>query len=126
MKKLVLITLLLLSPTITAQEREVWTCESNESAGFSFIGNEWVKQEVHSEYYLLTVDGSNSNLRNNGLDMPMECVTNLSFYSCSNFTDLFVLKSTTGRAGYSTVNGIVQNGDGSDSIAAAVLQCTRF
>ena len=126
MKTLISITLLLLSPLVTAQEKDVWSCQGIKSSGFLWRAGEWIEHTFYTENYLLTVDGMNSSLRDNGIDIPMECRTNLSFHYCSSLTSLFVLKSTTGRGGYSTVSGVIQNGNGADSIAAVVLQCNKF
>ncbi|PCJ23623.1 MAG: hypothetical protein COA96_11275, partial [SAR86 cluster bacterium] len=96
------IILLLLSPSVTAQEKEIWACQGTKSTGFSWRTGEWIEQTFYTQAYELTVDGVNSRLRDNGVDKPMECSTNLSILSCSSFTSLLVLKSTTGRGAYST------------------------
>lgn len=125
MNKIGLMLLIFFSISATAREKEVWDCQGTKSAGFSWRAGEWIERTFYTENYLLAVDGMNSSLRDNGIDKPMECRTTGSFHRCSSFTDLFVLKLTTGRAGYSTISGIIQSGDGADSIAASVLQCSK-
>ncbi|PCI76019.1 MAG: hypothetical protein COB20_11525 [SAR86 cluster bacterium] len=126
MNKLVLTLVIFFSISATAREKEVWSCQGTNSTGFSWSADELIEQEFYAENYLLTVDGMNSILRVNGTDEPMECRTVGSFHRCSSFTNLVVLKLTTGRGAYSTVSGVIQKGDGADSIVATVLQCSKF
>jgi len=126
MHKIGLILLIFFSTSATAREKELWSCQGTNSTGFSWSAGELLEQEFYAENYLLTVNGMNSSLRVNGVDELMECRTVGSFHRCSSFTNLVVLKLRTGRGAYSTISGVIQKGDGADSIVATVLQCSKF
>ena len=72
------------------------------------------------------MDGLNSSLRENGVDQPIECRTRLSIHSCSSFTSLLVLKSTTGLGGYSKISGVTKNGTADEPITTSMLKCTKL
>lgn len=126
MNKLIAITLLLLSTLVFAQEKQIWACQGTKSTGFSLIAGEWLEQTIYTEDYELTVNGLNSVLRENGVDQPLECRTNLSIHSCSSFTSLLVLKSTTGIGGYSKISGVIKNGSADEPITTSMLQCAKL
>ena len=82
MKKLTTLVLLLLSPLVTAQEKEIWTCLSSKINGYE-TGDEWREQAISPNTYVLTLDGENSILREEFqfpqpgfIDHPFYCEVN--------------------------------------------------
>ncbi len=130
MKKLTTLILLLLSPMVTAQEKEIWACQETEAVGLFWENGEWVKKGVNTANWLLTVDGANSSMKLRGKDFSMECSNHRSasgaYYSCTDGNWTIVLNPATGDAGFSRMLGAINSSPFKDFAGVSVAQCTKF
>lgn len=132
MRIITAIALMLVSTLLSAQEREVWACQSIDSIGFRWEDGNWKGTLFNDANILVTLDGENSTLKLEGFDYRVECSQAESFlfplyWSCSDNTTLFVLNPETGQAGYSSLFGALDPDRASrDTVFTALYQCTKF
>ncbi|MEX0965404.1 MAG: hypothetical protein WDZ52_15345 [Pseudohongiellaceae bacterium] len=130
MKKLMPIFLLILSPLVTAQEKEIWACQEIDTNGFKWSNDQWDRQGFKAGNMLVTIDGSFSILKVGNRERVMTCTGSGTWFCVDSLeTDFFRLNATTGEAARSVLFGAVYNHDsysGRDDVALSLYQCTKF
>jgi hypothetical protein len=132
MKKLTTLILLLLSPLVVAQEKEIWACQETDTNGLFWEDGRWERRGVTSTQYLFTLDGSNSTIKAPedlnavGLNCLYEAVDEYWFCSGHFLAKSFILDQATGAAGFSTLLGAIHSAARRDSLKVSALQCTKF
>ena len=131
MKKLLTLTLLILSPLIVAQEKEIWACQQTEVAGLIWGNGSWTPGDFGLTQFLFTIDDSTASMKLLGTDFTFRCDIGLEngvvIHNCSNTWGgmNFILNPETGQAGFSALSGALQD-DNKDTMITSVVQCTKF
>jgi len=129
---------LMLSPIASAQEAEVWACQSIEAAGFNWQteeGYRWESTQLAAADMRLTIAGTNSFYNLDSLDIPLICEefdgpTPEKFVSCvrgNNLAyDFLVLNVTHGQAALSLLGGaITSNTFYRELVTTTLYQCIK-
>ena len=80
---------------------------------------------------LVTIDGSNSVIKEDGFDFFFACRATSSsagaLVSCSSKNSFFVLNSESGQAGFSKLFGAANpDREQRDTVTTALYECTKF
>lgn len=136
MKKTLLLAAALACSGAVAQEKQVWACQGifDGTTGFSWENGKWVNSLFNERNILVTIDGSNAVIKDNGTDFHFFLCTATSSFavndalvSCSNGNSLFLLNPESGQAGYSRLLGAANSDrEYRDSVATALYECTKF
>ena len=95
MKKTLLLAAALACSGAVAQEKEIWACQAilDGATGFSWENGKWVNSLFKERNILVTIDGSNSVIKDSGFDYPFECRATSSIVgalvSCSDNNSFF-------------------------------------
>lgn len=125
------IPVLCVSVAASAQEREVWACQSVRRAGLFWENGKWDATGFTADTLLLTIDGAQSQWKTSDLEMEATCVDNSEFTSCLDRylgTSHVVLNKEAGIAAYSALYGAVRlprNGV-RDDVSVGSYTCTKF
>jgi hypothetical protein len=138
MKKLITLVFLFIPFLVSAQEKEVWACQGNDSNGFDWDGNKWQRMGFGTHNVLFTINGTNGSLKLDGHDYTyLVCshhflgATSDPFLSCSDDSVAlqFVINPDTGDAALSQLLGVVPSkayASLRDSLAILQFQCVKF
>ena len=132
MKKLTTLILLLLSPLVVAQEKQIWACQDTDSTGLFWRNGAWESSDITSNQYLFTLDGRTSILKPSNFDFGINLNCNYEsvdgYWFCSDhfLAHSFIFDAATGKAGHSSLLGAIQSGVMRDSTSVSTLQCTKF
>ena len=129
MKKLTTLILLLLSPLVIAQEKEVWACVQVKGAQINWENGSWERSGVTPESLLLTIDGVNSSYKQGDYNpWKLNCSLGDGRVSCvsRNIGDHIYLDPASGKMGISFLGGALDTGDTRDSVSAQIYNCTKF
>jgi len=133
MKKLLLLAAALACSGAVAQEKEIWACQGifDGATGFIWENGQWVNSLFNESNILVTIDGSNSVIKEDGNDYPYVCRATSSvvgaLVSCSSNNSLFLLNSESGQAGWSNLLGAADpDKEQRDTVTAALFECTKF
>ena len=133
MKKTLLLAAALACSGAVAQEKEIWACQGifDGATGFSWENGKWVNTLFNESNILVTIDGSNSVIKEDGSDFPYECRATSSIVgalvSCSSKYGFFLLNSESGHAGWSNLFGAAMpDRERRDSVTTALFECTKF
>lgn len=133
MKKLTTLILLLLSPLVIAQDKEVWACQGTDGNGFLRESGQWKRTGFSKEDALVTIDGNNSIIEQYEIDYPFDCnliihPTVPNYIACNrmNGSSQFVLNPDTGKAGLSKILHAITIPESFGNINIQLFQCTKF
>ena len=133
MKKTLLFAAALVCSGAVAQEKEIWACQAilGGTAGFKWENGKWVNAPFNEINMLVTIDGSNSVIKEDGFDYPFACRATSSIVgalvSCSSKNSFFVLNSESGQAGFSNLFGAADpDREQRDTVTTALFECTKF
>ena len=134
MKKTLLLAAALACSGAVAQEKEVWACQGifDGKTGFSWKNGKWVDSLFNERNILVTIDGSNSVIKDDGTDFRYECTATSSvvrgaLVSCRDGSSFFLLNSESGHAGWSNLFGAAKpDRERRDSVTTALFECTKF
>ena len=129
MKKLTTLILLLLSPLVIAQEKQIWTCQ--QVAGTQLIwGNDaWRQMGAEPIPMLLRLGGKYSSYRMSEEERPLECSkASNGKVSCldSLGSKLIYIDRTSGKMGRSTLFGAAEAGNSRSALATEVYNCAKL
>jgi len=131
MKKLTTLILLLLSPLVMAQEKQVWACQMEAGSQLSWRDGGWNLRGVSPRTILFTINTDNTaKAKESGVDseLYLKCVKS-SWLSCLGDSDSthYLFDSETGKLGVSYLLGAVSTSENNrDSIASVSFNCTKF
>ena len=132
-KLLTTIILLLLSPLVMAQEKQVWACQQEAGTMLNWKNNRWEQSLITSHNILLTFnsDGTGLAKHSNSLETVIfECEENaIGEKSCLGGlfkASHYFFNSLNGKLGLSGLLGAVESKDRRDSITAFSFNCTKF
>ena len=133
MRKTLLFAAALVCSGAVAQEKEIWACQGifDGATGFIWENGKWVNTLFNESNILVTIDGSNSVIKEDGNDYPYVCRATSSvvgaLVSCSSNNSLFLLNSESGQAGWSNLLGAADpDKEQRDTVTAALFECTKF
>jgi hypothetical protein len=131
MKKLITLALILLSPLVVAQEKQVWACQQVAGALLDWEGSSWNRYGVTSRPLLLTIDGANSSVNKGDRDRDFNCRTALIGYpelSCLDTTGSAHVwfNPENGKMGTSDLFGATESGGTRDTVSVIIYNCTKF
>ena len=138
MKNFLLLTFLLMSLQLTAQELQLWNCQSTNATGFNWNteeGYRWENEIIPKESISVNVNGSNSFYNFNSKSIPMSCeeFTNetgekLAYCIRSDRQphDFLVLNLASGQASLSRLGGAISsNTFFREIVSTSIFQCTN-
>lgn len=129
MRKLITLALILLSPMVVAQEKQIWACQQVEGTLLDWEDGRWKMFGVSPMPLLLTIDGAYSSFKKGDIDVGLACnTTSMMTVSCLDNGQAYHLyfDPSTGKLGYSFLAGALQTGDQRDSVSASIYNCTKF
>jgi len=129
MKKLTTLILLLLSPLVIAQEKQIWTCQQVAGTQLIWENDAWRQVGAEPTPILLRLGGKYSSYRMSEEERPLECSkASNGKVSCldSLGSKLIYIDPTSGKMGRSTLLGAVQTEDGRSALATEVYNCTKL
>ena len=133
MKKSLLLLAALACTGAIAQEKQIWACQGilDGNTGFLWKNGEWVNTLFNESNLLVTIDGSDSVIKHDGVDFPYVCTAISStvgaLVSCFSSSSFFLLNSESGHAGLSSLLGAADpDTEYRDSVHAALYECTKF
>jgi hypothetical protein len=130
MNKLTTLILLLLSPLVMAQEKQVWACQQVAGTLLNWESDSWESYALNPVPILLTVDGENSTFKQGDAETSLICSGSNEFeFSCvSNPIPAFhlLIVPATGKMGVSFLYGAIGEAVEKDTISAAAFNCTKF
>ena len=131
MKKLTTLILLLLSPLVIAQEKEIWACQQIAGTMLKWEGSSWKSTGLAGIPLLLTLDGENSSFKMGDRVVRLTCSTTRGRLSCLNVIKSahILMDLNSGRMGMSSLFGAVMAAEEDsykDSIDAEAFNCTKF
>ena len=125
-KLLTTITLLCFSIGATAQEKEIWACQTEAGTQLIWEDGRWNNYRVTDNQLLLTLDGANSSYKMGSDTTQLTCTEDFGRINCFGTympaTNIF-FDPDSGRMGMSYLYGAVIR---MDSVAAQVYNCTKF
>ncbi len=129
MKKLTTLILLLLSPLVIAQEKQIWTCQQLAGTLLVWEDGAWKQVDAEPTPMLLRLGVEYSSDRMSEEERPLECSkASNGKVSCldSLGSKLIYIDPTSGKMGRSTLLGAVQTEDGRSALATEVYNCTKL
>lgn len=140
MKKASLLLFGILASASSAQEKEIWACQSNDSNGFRAQDGRWEEASYAGRNLLFTFDSTSSALKFSDANITRN-------FSCDSLTwqpsdsseieddlyrcyetntgmGVFSLNPSTGDAGYGYILGAVTTGG--SNVYVELFHCTRF
>lgn len=128
MNKLTTLMLLLLSPLVMAQEKQIWACQQVKGTMLNWENGNWNQRSINPAPLLLTIDGDNSNYKRADVERILNCSKILSRFSCLDTirSEHLYIDPATGKMGVSTLYGAILTGDTRDTVSAQVYNCTKF
>ena len=129
MKKLPALILLLLSPLVLAQEKQIWTCPQVAGTQLTWENGAWRQVRIEPTRILLRLGGKYSSYRMSEEERLLDCSEAISGkISCldSLGSTLIYIDPTSGKMGRSTLFGAVQAGDSKSALATEVYNCTKL
>jgi len=138
MRNFLLLTFLLMSLQLRAQELQLWTCQSTNATGFNWNteeGYRWENKIIPKESIAIDINGSNSSYNFNSKSIPMSCEeftneTGEKLVSCIRSDrqphDFLVLNLASGQASLSRLGGSVSsNTFFREIVSTSIFQCTN-
>lgn len=131
MKKLLPLIILILSNAATAQEKQVWACQTTASTGLVGNRTDWQIQSGQPKPLLLGIDGANSSYTISGFEFPIPCTnstnSSLNFATCNSDGITIVLNLENGLASMSSILGVViPSTNAPMALELITYQCTKF
>jgi hypothetical protein len=129
MKKLTTLILLLLSPLVIAQEKQIWTCPQVAGTQLTWENGAWRQVGIEPTPILLRLGGKYSSYRMSEEERLLDCSEVLNGkISCldSLGSTLIYIDPTSGKMGRSILFGAVQSGDSRSALAAEAYNCTKL
>ena len=129
MKKLPALILLLLSPLVLAQEKQIWTCPQVAGTQLTWENGAWRQVGIEPTPILLRLGGKYSSYRMSEEERLLDCSEAISGkISCLDplGSTLIYIDPTSGKMGRSTLFGAVQAGDSKSALATEVYNCTKL
>lgn len=129
MKKLTTLILLLLSPLVIAQKKQIWTCPQVAGTQLTWENGAWRQVGIEPTPILLRLGGKYSSYRMSEEERLLDCSKVLSGkISCldSLGSTLIYIDPTSGKMGRSILFGAVQSGDSRSALAAEAYNCTKL
>jgi hypothetical protein len=129
MKKLPALILLLLSPLVLAQEKQIWTCPQVAGTQLTWENGAWRQVRIEPTRILLRLGGKYSSYRMSEEERLLDCSEAISGkISCLDplGSTLIYIDPTSGKMGRSTLFGAVQAGDSKSALATEVYNCTKL
>jgi hypothetical protein len=129
MKKLTTLILLLLSPLVIAQEKQIWTWPQVAGTQLTWENGAWRQVGIEPTPILLRLGGKYSSYRMSEEERLLDCSEVLSGkISCldSLGSTLIYIDPTSGKMGRSILFGAVQSGDSRSALAAEAYNCTKL
>ena len=129
MKKLTTLILLLLSPLVIAQEKQIWTCQQVAGTQLIWENDAWRQMGAEPIPMLLRLGGKYSSYRMSEEERPLECSkASNGKVSCldSLGSKLIYIDRTSGKMGRSTLFGAAEAGNSRSALATEVYNCAKL